>query len=151
MLFIHEMFLVYKLETFKNCKEAKHIIKKNFMAPFYGWGSTASRLAPLQGGSLLFTTKSPEILGTYFINLGRIWAVVLNTGPMDWESSTLTTRPLLHKRGYHKGAFIIAHIRGLYLMWYLIQIFKPPRLQKGWEDTANWLFFYLWNCFSLQI
>ena len=26
MRFIHEMFLVYKLETFKNCKEAKHIM-----------------------------------------------------------------------------------------------------------------------------
>ena len=24
--FIHETFLVYKLETFKKCKEAKHII-----------------------------------------------------------------------------------------------------------------------------
>ena len=30
------------------------------MAPFYGWGSAASRLDPLQGGSLLFTTKFPE-------------------------------------------------------------------------------------------
>ena len=30
------------------------------MAPFYGWGSTASRLEPLQGDSLLFTTKFPE-------------------------------------------------------------------------------------------
>ena len=29
---------------------------KNFMAPFYGWGSTASRLVPLRGGSLIFTT-----------------------------------------------------------------------------------------------
>ena len=28
------------------------------MAPFYGWGSTASRLQPLQGGSLLFTMHS---------------------------------------------------------------------------------------------
>ena len=27
------------------------------MAPFCGWGSTASRLEPLRGGSLLFTTK----------------------------------------------------------------------------------------------
>ena len=27
------------------------------MAPFYGWGSTASRLQPLQGGSLLFTIQ----------------------------------------------------------------------------------------------
>ena len=31
------------------------------MAPFYGWGSTTSRLALLRGGSLLFTTKFPEI------------------------------------------------------------------------------------------
>ena len=31
------------------------------MAPFYGWGSTASRLEPLRGDSLLFTTKFPEI------------------------------------------------------------------------------------------
>ena len=31
------------------------------MAPFYGWGSTASRLELLRGGSLLFTTKFPEI------------------------------------------------------------------------------------------
>ena len=27
------------------------------MAPFYGWGSTASKLEPLREGSLLFTTK----------------------------------------------------------------------------------------------
>ena len=46
--------------------------KKNFMAPFYGWGSTASRLQPLQGGSLLFTTQFPEIPGTHFIDLGRM-------------------------------------------------------------------------------
>ena len=31
------------------------------MVPFYGWGSTASRLVPLRGGCLLFTTKSPDI------------------------------------------------------------------------------------------
>ena len=37
--------------------------KNNFMAPFYGWGSTASRLEPLRGGSLLFTTKFPETRG----------------------------------------------------------------------------------------
>ena len=50
--------------------------KKNFMAPIYGWGSTASRLEPLRGGSLLFTTKFPEILGNHFISLGRMkdWA-----------------------------------------------------------------------------
>ena len=45
--------------------------KKNFMVPFYGWGSTASRLEPLPGGSLLFTTKFPETSGTHFTNLPR--------------------------------------------------------------------------------
>ena len=48
------------------------VLKKNFMAPVYGWGSTASRLEPLRGGSLLFTTKSPEISGTHFTDLGRM-------------------------------------------------------------------------------
>ena len=42
------------------------------MAPFYGWRSTASRLVPLRGDSLLFTTKFPDIPGTHFIDLGRI-------------------------------------------------------------------------------
>ena len=42
------------------------------MASFYGWGSTASRTEPLQGGSLLFTTKFPDIPGTHFIDLGRM-------------------------------------------------------------------------------
>ena len=41
------------------------------MVPFYGWGSTASRLEPLRGGSLLFTTKFPEVSVTHFIDLGR--------------------------------------------------------------------------------
>ena len=46
--------------------------KKNFIAPFYGWGSTASRLEPLRRGSLLFIIKFPEIPGTHFIDLGRM-------------------------------------------------------------------------------
>ena len=44
----------------------------NFIAPFYGWHSNASRLEPLQGGNLLFTTKFPEIPGTHLINLRRM-------------------------------------------------------------------------------
>ena len=46
--------------------------KTNFMASFYGWGSTASRLVLLRGGKLLFTTKFPDISGTHFIDLRRI-------------------------------------------------------------------------------
>ena len=42
------------------------------MAPFYGWGSTASRLEPLRGDSLIFATKFSEILGTHFIVLGKM-------------------------------------------------------------------------------
>ena len=42
------------------------------MASFHGWGSTASRLEPLRGGSLVFSTKFPEIPGTHFIDLGRM-------------------------------------------------------------------------------
>ena len=42
------------------------------MAPFYGWGSTATRLEPLRGGSLLFTIKFPDIPDTHFTNLGRM-------------------------------------------------------------------------------
>ena len=36
--------------------------KTNFMASFYEWGTTTSRLEPRRGGSLLFTTKFPEII-----------------------------------------------------------------------------------------
>ena len=43
------------------------------MAPFfYGWGSTASRLEPLRGGSLLFTTKFPETPGTPLVHLCKM-------------------------------------------------------------------------------
>ena len=42
------------------------------MAPFYGWGSTASRLEPLWGGSLLYNTKFPEIPGTHFISIEKM-------------------------------------------------------------------------------
>ena len=41
------------------------------MAAFYGWGSTASRLEPLWGSSLLYNTKFPEIPDIHFINLGQ--------------------------------------------------------------------------------
>ena len=42
------------------------------MAPFHGWGSTASRLEPLRGGSLLFATKFPETSDTHSTDLGRM-------------------------------------------------------------------------------
>ena len=56
---------------------------KNFMAPFYGWGSTTSRLVPLRGGSLLFITKFPDIPGTNVIKLRRMKGWV-NLGATQW-------------------------------------------------------------------
>ena len=81
----------------------KNLKNPNFMAPFYGRGSTASRLEPVRGGSLLFTTKVPRNSWYSFYRplkderLSRPWShpLVLNTKPLDWESSALTTRPLL--------------------------------------------------------
>ena len=66
-----ELSVTYAIEIL-GFNNPKINFKKNFMAPFYGWGSTALRLEPLRGGSLLFTTKFPEIPGTHFIDLGRM-------------------------------------------------------------------------------
>ena len=79
-------------------------LKNIFIAPFYGWGSADSRLKPLQLGSLLFTSKFPEIPSIYSFyqpqkdeRLSRPWIlpVDLNTASLDWESSALIARPLL--------------------------------------------------------
>ena len=53
------------------------------MAPFYGCGSTASRLEPPRGGSLLFTTKFPGIPSTRFIDLRRMKSCV-DLGAAQW-------------------------------------------------------------------
>ena len=50
----------------------KNEVKKNFMAPFYGLGSTASRLEPLRGDTLLFTTKFPEVSDIHFVDLRKM-------------------------------------------------------------------------------
>ena len=66
-------FVKSAILDFENAKKKKKtqellLLKKtNFTAPFYGWGSTTSRLEPLRGGSLLFTTKSPEIPGIHLL------------------------------------------------------------------------------------
>ena len=47
-------------------------MKKNFMAPFYGWSSTASRLGATSRRQFNFTTMFPEIPDTHFIDLRRM-------------------------------------------------------------------------------
>ena len=69
------------------------------MVPFYGLGSTASRLEPLRGGSLLFTTKFPKIPGTHFIDLRRMKGCETTLEPpsgFEHEPSKLRIQRLNH-------------------------------------------------------
>ena len=54
------------------------------MVPFiYRWGSNASSLQPLRGGSLLFTIQFSEIPGTHFIDIGKMKGRV-DLGATQW-------------------------------------------------------------------
>ena len=77
--------------------------KKFSSAAFYGWGSTASRLKLLRGGSLFFTTKFPEIPRTHFINLGRMNDWVNLEPPTGFEhgSPGLGIHPVPWPLGHH--------------------------------------------------
>ena len=70
----------------------KYDLKKNFISPFYIWGSTASRLEPLRGGNSWYSFDRPP----KDERLSQPWyhPLVLKTGPLNWESSALTTIPL---------------------------------------------------------
>ena len=71
------------------------------MAPFYGWGSTVSRLQspfeevvyflPLLPRNSWYSLYRPRKDAR--LSRPRSHPVVLNTGPMDWKSSILITRP----------------------------------------------------------
>ena len=75
----------------------------HFMPPFYGCGSTGLKAKePLQGKSSLFFPRSSWY--SFYRprkdeRLSWLWShpEVLNLGLLDWESSSLTTTPLLHK------------------------------------------------------
>ena len=54
------------------------------MVPFYGWGSTASRLEPLRAGSLVFTTNGkPDSKNSEYC---LVRAVVLTHGAVFEKS-----------------------------------------------------------------
>ena len=74
------------------------------MAPFYGWGLTASRLEPLQG-VIYFLPQSPQKFLVLTLSTSEGWNAEStleppsgfeHTGPLDLESSALTNRSLLH-------------------------------------------------------
>ena len=100
------------------------------MAPFCGRSSNASMLKSLWEGSLLFTTKFPEIPQYSFYQpwkyerLSWPWShpVALNTGPQDLESSTLTTRPLLQILKFMTSSIVQTRMNKnllTHFVWYL--------------------------------
>ena len=68
------------------------------MAPFYGLGLTVSRLESLRGGSLLFTTKLPEIPDTHSIDLARMngWVDLGATRGFEYGTPGLGIQRLNH-------------------------------------------------------
>ena len=71
-------------------------LKKSFMAPFYGWGSTASRLEPLQGGSLLFTTGN-----SWYSLTSEGWKAKSNLSePSGFEHKTPPYKQMYCKMGW---------------------------------------------------
>lgn len=84
---------------------------KRFYSSFYGWGYRDCRAfkarEPLWGDSLLFTTKSPEILGTYLIDLKRMkgW-IDLGSTKLLWTRAHWVINPapspLDHRLLFHR-------------------------------------------------
>ena len=72
----YHTFFLLKYQTFFHTLSKLfffYFFKKKTLWPLFMDGvQLASRLEPLWGGSLLFTTKFPEITGTHFIDLGRM-------------------------------------------------------------------------------
>ena len=90
MLFIHEMFPAYKLETFKNCKEANHIIKKKLYDPFLWMGFNCLKASTtLRGQFTIFILVSPQkILVLTLSTLEGQKAELTLELPSDFERGT---------------------------------------------------------------
>ena len=98
-------------------------------------GSTASRLQPPWGGSLLFMIQFPEISGTHFIDLGRMkgWLDLRATQwfwTRDPQSSTLTTRS---GSGISLVTFVIMESSHI---WSVMMLCK--RVGEGKNHSMHW-------------
>ena len=97
-LCFHDLLFIWPFQYFSIIK-----LSLNFMAPFFKDGVQLPQgcshfeevvyfLVPRNSWYSFYRPRKDEMLS-------RPWShpVVLNTGPLDWESSALTTRPLLHE------------------------------------------------------
>ena len=74
-------------------------LQKNFIALFYGWDSTASRIYSHFEETVYVLPQRYLFDQTWWderLSWPWIHAVVLNSGFLDWDLTTLTTRLLLH-------------------------------------------------------
>ena len=89
MLLVYSRYLViypylYIASHTKPSLLCKVLNKRKLYRPFLWMGFNCLKATqPLQGGSLLFTTKFPEIPGTHLIDLGRMKDLV-DLGATQW-------------------------------------------------------------------
>ena len=130
-------------------------------APFLRMGFNYPKpKEPLKGDILLFTTKSPWVPSTHFINLEKMEGWV-NLGAtqwfwtQDWRSSVLTTKPMPHVfcyvfslssncllsrslsntaeySNYKKTLFLLFFLTAYILLWLPKQSLTPSPYLKGW-------------------
>ena len=88
----------------------KKILEKLYV-PFYGWISTVSRLQSYYEEAVYFLPQVPRDPWYSFdrprddkrLSRPSSHPVALNKGHLDWESSALITRPLLHTYNVKKN------------------------------------------------
>ena len=89
-------------------------VKKKLYGPFLWTGFNCLKARATSRRQFTFYHKVPRISWYSFYRpwederLSRPWShpVVLNTGPLDWESSALTARPLLHEPPQHTSLIV---------------------------------------------
>ena len=112
----------------------------NFIAPFYGWGSTASWLEPLRGGSLLFTTSSQKSL-VFILSTSEGWTAESTLEPpsgFEHGTAGLEIEHLNHWERCHwccSGVFTTDFDKILYfvLMFPLLTLNK---VNAGWKSIS---------------
>ena len=109
-----ELFVQKKFEKLPHVKD----LKKKLYGPFLLWmGFNCLKATATLRRQFTFYHSVPRNSWYSFYRprkgkrLSRPWShpVVLITVPLDWESSTLTTRPLLHKK--KDGEFIYQDVK----------------------------------------
>ena len=127
------------------------------MGPFYGWGSTASMLQShyRETVSFLPLTSQKFLVLILKVDESLSWLcnhpMVLSTRPLDWESTILTTRPLL--QDYWQQCSSRSSCREVNLKYLLLfflihrktwRYWRPATLLK--RDSSKGVFLcILWN------